>query len=68
MCSEVANAINDLPVAIGNDVADLEIADFLTPSRLVLGGNNQRSSVGPIWVTGKPDAIITANKKIFYVW
>ena len=67
LCSEVANDINGLPIAIGN-VSDLEIADLLTPNRLVLGHNNQRSPVRPIWVTGKPAAIITANKKIFDVW
>ena len=63
--SQIANCINDLPIATGNIVADLENIDLLTPNRLRLGRNNQRSPVGPIWVTGKPDKFLETNKRIF---
>ena len=51
-----------------NATADLDDLDLLTPNRLKLGRNNQRSPVGPMWVTGKPDKFITSNKDIFNVW
>ena len=56
--SQIANCINDLPIATNNAVADLENIDLLTPNRLKLGRNKQRSPVGPMWVTGKPDKFI----------
>ena len=68
MCSEIGNAINDLPIAINNVVADLENADIITPNHLRLGHNNQRSPVGPLQVTGRPGSIITSNKKIYDSW
>ena len=61
MCSQVGNAINDLPIAVSNVVADLENADIITPNRLRLGRINQRSPVGPTQVTGRPDSIITSK-------
>ena len=66
--SEIANSINDLPIAVGNVVANLENIDLLTPNRLRLGRNNQRSPVGPLWVTGKPDKFLEANQQIFDAW
>ena len=44
--SEIANAINDLPIGLGSKVANLEHLDLLTPNRLKLGRNNNRSPVG----------------------
>ena len=66
--SKIANCINDLPIATNNVVANLENIDLLTPNRLRLGRNNQRSQVGPMWVTGKPDKSIETNKQIFDTW
>ena len=66
--SEIANSINNLPIGLGNKVADLENADLLTPNRLRLGRNNDRSPVGPLFVTGNPSKFIKANKLIFNSW
>ena len=68
LASEVANSVNNLPIAIGSKVADLENLDLLTPNRLKLGRNNDRSPSGPLDVTGKPDKIISLNKNIFNKW
>ena len=46
--AEVANSINDLPLGIGSIVSDLENLDLITPNRLRLGRNNDRSPVGPM--------------------
>ena len=43
---EITNCANDLPLAIGNVVSDLENLDILTPNRLVKGRNNDRSHSG----------------------
>ena len=44
--AEIANRINDLPLAIGNIVSDFEIIDLITPNRLKLGRNNDKSPSG----------------------
>ena len=49
--SEVANAINDLPLTLNGIVSNYETMDLITPNRLKLGRNNDRSPVGPLSVT-----------------
>ena len=66
--SEVANRANDLPLAVGNITADFENLDLLTPNRLKLGRNNERSPVGTMKVTNDASKILKANKKIFQSW
>ena len=52
--SEIANVINDLPLALGNIVSDYEIME--------------RSPVSPILITGNLSDIMKTNKKIFNTW
>ena len=66
--AEVANAINDLPLALGNSVSDFESMDILTPNRLRLGRNNNRSPVGPMHVTSDPSKFFKDNTDIFNCW
>ena len=66
--AEVANAINDLPLALGNIVSDYENMDLITPNRLRLGRNNERSPASPMEVTGNPQKILKENKQIFTTW
>ena len=68
ICAEVSNSINDLPIAIGSIVSELENVDLLTPNRLRLWRNNERSPVGPLFVSSNPDKFIQLNKKIFNTW
>ena len=68
LVAEVANCINDLPLSYGSFVSDLENLDILTPNRLTLGRNNDRSPSGPLCVTNKTDKIIEANCETFRVW
>lgn len=68
LCAEVANSINDLPIAIGSVTSELENLDLLTPNRLKLGRNNERSPVGPLSVSNNPDKFIEANKQIYDAW
>ena len=55
--AQISNSIN-MPIVVGNLVADLENIDVITPNRLRLGRNNERSPMGPLVVTGKPDRFI----------
>ena len=66
--ASIANAINDLPIAKGNIVSDLEHLDLITPNRLKLGRNNSRSPDGSLLVTGNFDKILNNNTRIFNAW
>ena len=66
--AEVSNAINDLPLALGNIVSDFENMDLITPNRLKLGRNSERSPVSPMKVVGNHLKVLKENKKIFSVW
>ena len=68
LCAEIANSLNNMPIAIGNEVEDLESLDLITPNRLKLGRNNERSPVGVLDVTDKVDRIIQLNCDIFTSW
>ena len=57
---QIANSIDNLPIAIGNQVSDLENVDILTPNRLILGRNNNRSPIGAVVVSNKPVECFTA--------
>ena len=66
--AEISNSINDLPLGLGSRVADLENLDLLTPNRLKLGRNNNRSPVCILEVTSDLNKFLTSNKKIFDAW
>ena len=62
------NAINDLPLALGNIVCDFKNMDLITHNRLKLGRNNERSPVSPMKVVRNHLKVLEENKKIFSVW
>ena len=66
--SESANCINDLPLAIGDVKSDLENIDLITPNRLRLGRNNDRSPIGNVTITEKAGKFLEQNRRIFNVW
>ena len=53
LASTIANSMNNMPLGLGSLVGDLENLDLITPNRLKLGRNNNRSPMGPVEVTGK---------------
>ena len=57
-----------MPFALTNAVSKLENSALLTPNRLQLGRNNERSPVGGFKVTNGPSKIITSNNNIFISW
>ena len=68
LASEIANTINDLPLALGNITSQFESMDLLTPNRLRLGRNNDRSPIGPMMVTNNPEKFLFINEKLFNTW
>ena len=68
LTAQVSNSLNDMPIALTNAVTDLEYADIITPNRLKLGRNNDRSPVGKLQLSGDYSKIKQANKLIFDTW
>ena len=62
-----ANCINDLPLALG-DSKNLENLDLITPNRLLLVRNNDRSPVGSMSITDSYEKIIETNRDIYNAW
>ena len=56
-----------MPLAL-NGYTDFEVADILTPNRLLLGRNNDRSPTFPVQVTTKPDKFMKQNEDLFNAW
>ena len=65
---QVANSINNLPIAIGNIVQGLENMDILTPNRLMLARNNDRCPIGTLAVTEDIGKIVKRNTDVFNTW
>ena len=65
---QVANSINNLPIALGNVSQSLENLDLLTPNRLILGRNNSRCPSEKMLITENLGKIIQQNGEIFEVW
>ena len=68
LAAQVANSVNDLPLALGNIVGDFEQMDLLTPNRLMLGRNNNRSPTLPLSMSSDPSKFIKLSESIFQSW
>ena len=62
--AEIANRTNDLPLAIGNITSDFEIIDLITPNRLKLGRNNDKSPSRCVKITSDSKKILETNRNI----
>ena len=65
---QIANNVNNPPLASINVSAELEHLDILTPDRLLLGRNNDMSRSGPLLVSNDAQKLLQANVDIFTVW
>ena len=68
MSFEIANEVNKLQLVFGNTVSDIKNMVLLTPNRLNLGINNQKSLVSSNSVTSHLSEIVKMNKRIFNTW
>ena len=67
VAASISNNINNMPLSLGNSKSNLDSLDILTPNRLRLGRNNNRSPEGPFTISHR-DKIIEENQKIFDSW
>ena len=66
--ASISNCINNMPLALGNIKSSTESLDLLTPNRLRLGRNNERSPEGPVRLENNYDKVIAANEEVFNSW
>ena len=66
--SRAANSINDLPLGIRDYDGDLQSLDIITPNRLKLGRNNNRSPTGEFKLSDNSSKLIQQNQEIFDSW
>ena len=59
--------MNNRPLAIRSSKSNVDALDLLTPNRLKLARNNERSPEGCITVT-HPDKILEENERVFLAW
>ena len=64
----IANSINNMPIAVGSNKSNFEMADLITPNRLLLGRNNERSPSATLTVENDFDKMIRANQKLYNAW
>ena len=67
-CARTANCINDLPLGIRDFDGHVDTLDIITPNRLRLGRNNERSPAGRFDVPNNSSRIIQQNQQIFNAW
>ena len=67
LSASISNTINNMPLALGNSRSTTEALDLLTPNRLKMGRNNERSPEGCVTVE-HPDRILEENQQIFDAW
>ena len=65
--SLIANTINDFSLLVGN-VTETDTMDLLTPNRLILGRNNERSPSGDFVQTHNPMKLLESNARIYDAW
>ena len=65
---QIANCVNDTPLAVRSVPSDVEQIDLLTPNRLMLGRNNDRSPVVPLNVSSNLGKVIQQNERIVTAW
>ena len=68
LVSSIANSVNNLPLGVGNKVECIENLDLITPNRLLLGRNNNRSPTSTLSVVDDYSKIIETNSKLFRSW
>lgn len=66
--ARAANSINDLPLGVRDYNGNLEALDIITPNRLRLGRNNERSPTGDFVVSNDTSKIILQNQNVYNTW
>ena len=65
---QISNSINNLPIGLRSKKKNLDTLDLLTPNRLILGRNNNRSPNAPLVLCTRHQNLIDQNATIFKAW
>ena len=65
---QISNSINNLPIGLKSATRDLENLDLITPNRLILGRNNDRTPNAPLTICNDHKRMIENNALIFQAW
>ena len=68
LMQQIANGINNHPIGIKNKTDDLEYLDLITPNRLILGRNNERSPNAPVRISNDYRSQVEQNARLFKAW
>ena len=63
----ISNEINNLPICLGSKYKDLDHQDLITPNRILLGRNNDRSLSG-FCRLDKPSRLLEQMESVFDAW
>ena len=64
VAAEIPNSVHGLVLTMRNLVNDFKNMEVITPNRLRLGRNNDRSPVSSMKVTGNSQKMLEENKKV----
>ena len=65
--SWIASELNNMPIMLGSRCENLEYADLITPSRILLGRNNRNALTGYAR-TAKPSRLIKQMDEVYSAW
>ena len=65
--SWIASELNNMPIMLGSRCENLEYADLITPSRILLGRNNRNALTGYAR-TAKPSRLIKQMDDVYSAW
>ena len=68
LMASISNSVNNLPLGLGNKVESIENLDIITPNRLLLGRNNERSPTASLTVVDDYSKMLYSNARIFKAW
>ena len=68
LMQQISNSMNNMPIGIRHKRRNLESLDLITPNRLILGRNNERSPNAPLVICPDHKKIIDQNANIFRAW
>ena len=65
---QISNSINNLPIGLKNRTLELKNLDLITPNKLILGRNNERSPNAPLIICPDHKKMIENNSLLFKAW
>ena len=68
LMQQISNSMNNMPIGLRHNKRNLDSLDLVTPNRLILGRNNERTPNAPLVICPDHKRIIDQNANIFRAW